>query len=294
VVASVAYYAADTLLGLPVWQWTGLETLRGLTVMRVGERHPYEGCPLLPITVRLNQYSAYPSNWPQTLQLNPGQYPGDPVRLFPAGTGPNGGFDYPPGGREYENSTPIDPTNPALNTTTYVNNWPGVPLTAAQPGYIYLARQEGPPNGNFGLLSWDGDGSTPTLATSLTFPGDFETKYPGSDADMGTTGWAPFGDTGDHDGLLEFPNEQGKHEWLEGVDGNVYANNVVEQIEGYVRDQIPVSLIVFDENNGESGANANYRVRGIIVVKFIGYSFRGQTEERWILFEFVGWGSECR
>jgi hypothetical protein len=288
VVASVTYFAADTLLGLPIWQWTGLQTLRGLTVMRVGEREAYAGCPLLPITVRLNQYSAYPSNWPAGLQLNPGQYPGDPVELFPATSNPNGGFQYPNPDPRYQNIADA----PALRTSTYVNNWPGVPLADAQPGYIYLARQEGPPNGNFGWLSWDGDGSTPTLVDSLTFPGNFLEKYPGSDADMGTTNNAPFGDTGNQNGILEFPNDQGKYEWLEGVDGNVTA--VADIIRDYIDKQTPLSLIYFDENNGESGANANYRVRGFLVVKFIGYSFQGSNPDKWIMFEFVNWGSECQ
>ena len=70
VVASVAYHNIDTILGLPIWQWTGLQTIRGLTVMRVSEMPPYVGCPLLPISVRLNQYSAYPTNWTPDLQIN--------------------------------------------------------------------------------------------------------------------------------------------------------------------------------------------------------------------------------
>lgn len=281
VVAAVTYHNIDTILGLPVWQWTGLQTLRGLTVMRIGEREPYGGCPLLPITVRLDQYSAYPSNWPQGVQLNETKYPGDPVALFPSTSNPNGGWQYPNPDPQYVNTA----TAPALNTTTFINNWPGVPLADARPGYIYLARQEGPPNGNFGWLSWDGEANAQSLSESLTFPGNFLEKYPGGDADMGTTGDPPFEKTGDGDGTLE------EYEWLENVDGNVVS--MADLIRGYVDSQQPIAVVLFDETNGLSGNNASYRVRGFVVVKLIGYSFQGSNPNKWIMFEFINWGSKC-
>ena len=45
VVATVAYHEIDTLLGLPVWRWLGMKTLKGFTVMRVSERPPNVNCP---------------------------------------------------------------------------------------------------------------------------------------------------------------------------------------------------------------------------------------------------------
>jgi hypothetical protein len=279
VVASVTYHAIDTILGLPVWQWTGLQTLRGLTVMRVGERAPYTGCPLLPIAVRLNQYSIYPSNWPEDMQYNPTQYPGDGVEIFPEGNGPQE-FDWPVPAPQYINLN----TAPSLETATYVNNIPGVPLGDALSGYVYLAREEGP-SGGFGWLTWDGDTSAVALGNSLTFPGNFLEKYPGSDSDMGTGAPPPGTESGNQNGVLEIG------EWLENSTGNI--SSMVGIIRGYIDSQTPVTLIMYDETDGETGSNADYRVRGFVIVKLIGYSFQGANEEKWIMFEFVAWGSEC-
>ena len=68
VVASVPYFRQDAILGLNVAKWANLDKLRGLTVMRVDDR-PSElasigdGCPLLPIAIRVDQWALYPSNW---------------------------------------------------------------------------------------------------------------------------------------------------------------------------------------------------------------------------------------
>jgi hypothetical protein len=64
-------------------------------------------------------------------------------------------------------------------------------------------------------------------------------------------------------------------------------------IRGYVASGTPLTLIMTDIDNGETGENANYRVAGFVVVKLLGYSFQGNKSDRWILFEFVEWGSAC-
>ena len=282
VVASVTFHAIDDILGLPVWQWTGLQTLRGLTVMRVGERAPYVGCPLLPIAVRLNQYSAYPSNWPVGIQLNPTQYPGDGVAIFPLGNGPQE-FDYPNPAPTYQNTA----TAPNLATSTYIDNVPGVPLKDALAGYLYLAREEGP-SGGFGWLSWDGSTAANALRDSLTFPGNFLERYPGSDSDMGTGDAPPGTASGNGNGSLEF---MGPREWLENSTGNI--SSATDIIEGYIDSQTPVTLVMYDETDGQTGSNADYRVRGFVIAKIVGYSFQGAPADKWIMFEFVGWGSQC-
>ncbi len=282
VVASVAYHNINTILGLPIWQWFDYRTLRGLTVMRVGEMPPYTGCPLLPISVRLNQYSAYPSNWQVGLQRYPTLYPGDQVALFPVGNGPKG-FEYPNPAPVYQNIA----SAPALRTNTFVENEPGVPLRDAKPGYIYLAREEGPA-GSFGWLSWRPPASASRLRDSLTFPGNYLDRtagYPGSPADMGTTGDPPGPDTGDEDGTLEL------HEWVENSTGNIASAEGI--IRGYVNSQTPITIIIYDQTNGLTGENANYRVAGFVIAKIIGYSFQGSNSDKWILFEFVDWGSVC-
>ncbi|MGD8586308.1 MAG: TadE/TadG family type IV pilus assembly protein [Chloroflexota bacterium] len=279
VVASVAYHNIDTILGLPMWRWLGLKTVRGFTVMRVAERPPNVNCSLLPISVRFNQYSIYPSNWPEDLRLDPSRFPEDPVELFPEGSGP-AGFEYPDPPPAYRNRA----TAPAIRTDTFVRNWPGIPLRFAQPGYIYWAREEGP-SGSFGWLSWRPPSSAAMLRQSLTFPGNYLDQYPGSPADMGTTGDPPGSSTGDQDGILEV------HDWVENSTGNIASGENV--IRGYVASGTPLTLIMTDIDNGETGENANYRVAGFVVVKLLGYSFQGNKSDRWILFEFVEWGSAC-
>lgn len=279
VVASVAYHQIETILGLPVWRWAGLKTLRGFTVMRVSEMPPNVNCSLLPISVHYNQYSIYPSNWEPGLKLNAARFPADRVEIFPVGNGPDG-FEYPNPPPVYVNEA----TAPALRTNTYVKNWPGVPLQHAQPGHVFWAREEGP-SGSYGWLSWRPPSSAETLRTSLTYPGDYLGQYPASPADMGTTGDPPDAETGDQDGILEV------HEWVENSTGNISAAEDV--IRGYVTSGTPVTLIMTDISNGLTGENANYRVAGFITVKLLGYSFQGSQPNRWILFEFVDWGDAC-
>ncbi len=289
VVASLNYHNIDTILGLDLWQWVGFQRLKGLTVMRVGERAPYVGCPLLPISVRFNQYSSYPSNWPDMplpaspMQLNATQYPGDPVSILPAGNGPTG-FEYPVPAPVYMNEA----TSPALRTATFESNWPGVPLKDAARGYLFWAREEGP-DGSFGWLNWQPPASASVLRDSLTYPGNFldpNAGYPGGPADMGTTGDPPSAATGNGNGVLQI------HEWVENSTGNISSAEGI--IQGYVNSGTPVTIIITDQWNGRTGSNANYRVAGFVVVKIIGYSFQGPPADKWILFEFVNWGSVCK
>jgi len=280
VVASVAYHNIDTILGLPVWRWLGLKTVKGFTVMRVSERPPNLACSILPVSVNFNQYSIYPSNWEEGLQLNPSKFPGDTVEIFPVGNGPHG-FEYPVPAPVYQNRA----TMPALRTDTFVRNWPGVNLQHAQPGYVYWAREEGS-SGSYGWLSWRPPDSAKELRQSLTYPGNYLTQYPGSPSDMGTTGDPPGATSGDQDGILEI------HDWVENSTGNIASAEDV--IRGYVNSETPITIVMTDLQNGKSGSNANYRVAGFLVVKLLGYSFQGSQADRWIMFEFVEWGSPCR
>lgn len=282
VVASVAYHNIDTILGLPIWQWTGLQTIRGLTVMRVSEMPPYIGCPLLPISVRLNQYSAYPTNWTPDLQINKTIYPADSVLIFPDGNGPHA-FEYPNPAPVYMNQA----SAPALRSSSFQRNWPGVPLRDAATGYIYLAREEGP-SGSFGWLSWRPPSSAENLRDSLTYPGNYldpVAGYPGSAADTGTTADPPYDETGDGDGTLEI------HEWVENSTGNISSAEGI--IRGYINSGTPVTIIMTDQTNGQTGENANYRVAGFVIARILGYSFQGSGAEKWILFEFIDWGKVC-
>ena len=304
VVASVPFHNIDSILGLPIWQWTGFNTIRGLTVMRVGQRPESVGCPLLPITIRLDQYSLYPTNWPcgygdtscdvneWRLQQNKSYpwYLSDPVVRFPDSFGSQ--MSDPP---TYDNIVaPIGPMD--LSTDNYGYNIPGVPLDAARGkvGYIYWAREE-VGTGQFGWLTWRGSPSETALDNSLsadltTFPpilGNFmdpDEGYRGSPADMNTISNNGFGDTGDTDGKLEIG------EWVEGTTGNI--NVARDWMQEYIDQGIKPNLIVYDYDNGDTGSSLNYHVYNFAKVEILGYKFQGT--EKWIVFRIVQFpSSEC-
>jgi hypothetical protein len=245
VVATAPYYAQDTVLGVKIWQWVGLRDVRGLNVMRVGTREPFAGCPILPITIRRDQYSLYPTNWPagvhwwRNANLTP-LYPDDPVIRFPIPRA----FQYPQGANipTYLVQEPVDTSTIRLaNPPRFEVNRPGTPLESARgavqsdgvaAGDIFFSREVadtgGPATlGAMGWLTWDGGQDQVTLADSLTFPGDFLEKYPGSMMDMneGDTDSCPASDgypeqCGDGNGHLEIG------EWLKNSTGNVNSVNV--------------------------------------------------------------------
>jgi hypothetical protein len=339
VVASVPFHNIDDILGIPIWQWTGLYRLQGMTVMRVRPEQDVAACPILPIAVRLQQFSIYPTNWdPDTLEpdsLEPidGAVPlsrhginGDPVdRLppckwdeeedeYPNQCGPYG-WDYPtkPHPKYLNAADSYDAVPPGLfvtgASTEFEMNDPGIPLGLAllndteHRGNLYWAR-DASDTGNFGWLSWDGSTDTPTLRDSVTPPGDFEEKYPGSPADTNTTGDPPenvpgceadggTSDTGDCDNWLE------KGEWADNGPGNMNAQQVTNYLDDYIDDRTHVNILVFDQVNTEiddvngGGENLLYRAFDFITVRLVGYSFGGNDSEKWILFEFISRGINC-
>jgi hypothetical protein len=289
VVATASYHGAETLLGLPVWRWAGFETIRGLTVMRVDEPAPLSGCPLLPIAIRLNQYSLYPTNWPPGLQLNespPGSgnylYPDDNVPLFP----PPWDFETP-----HPNPAPIyEPpvyvniaTAPQLLSDTFSRNWPGIPLNNARPGYLYKAR-EGTSNGGFGWLSWNGDTSQKGLEASVTFPGNFLTAYPGSRSDIHPN-WGGGPGTTRGDGVLEV------NEWVEVATGEmaVFRNHFINR---YIRTGQPFIMLYYKDVRG-TGSNADVQIGGYVISRLHGLQISGPKDDRFMIFEFLGWADEC-
>ena len=72
VVASVPYHNLDTILGIPIWQWTGFRTIRGLTVMRIGERAVNTGCPLIPIVPAILPLAMLPNGVVPGIVVHPG------------------------------------------------------------------------------------------------------------------------------------------------------------------------------------------------------------------------------
>ena len=312
VVASAPFNKVETILGLPIWQWSGFKNLQAMTVMRVNQLNQMTGCPVLPITIRLNQFSIYPWNWDrgpeEDLNKLGEKHPNDPVDLFPIGSGP-GGWEYPQKPEPVYKDLEVIKTDSVTTVPDenygyqYQLNIPGVSLQKAiadidaAAGNIYWAREQGV-DGNFGWLRWDKKGSA-SLKTSLTYPGDFITEYPDSDADEDNTGDPlPEGvKSGDGDDILELG------EWLQNETGNVAAAQGI--IEGYVKSGLPVVIIVYGTTNADllseeqkvTGDNALFQIYDFIKVRLLGFSFQGGQGQgkdpgsgesaKWILFQFL-------
>jgi hypothetical protein len=287
-VSSVAYHNQETFLNLPIWQWVGFQTVRGLTVMRVEDPPPFAGCPILPIAVKINQPSAYPTDWPKDGTRHPADE-GEEMFFFPDQSKNQEQFYVP----NYINDWPIprydndNATAPDLDSDTFTRNVPGRHFLNAQPGYIFKAR-EGTSAGGFGWISWDGKTDAPTLRASLAYgtpPGNFAEKYPGSDADMGELDLPAGEESGNGNGVLE------EFEWLEVATGNM-ASVSEDLFNDYVYTGRPVTLIYYDlAHDSKGGANVSLRVRGFVTVKVLG--FRLQGNDKWMLFEFIRWSAEC-
>jgi hypothetical protein len=191
-------------------------------------------------------------------------------------------MDYPgPGMLTYVNMA----TAPNLNASTFVNNVPGVPLSDAQPGYLYRARDGNSADtaGGFGWLTWTGETSEQALLNSLfPPPGNFLEMYPGSDADMNTIRNFDHGISGNGNGVLE------EDEWVEGSTGNITAVNT--EMRWYLENDTPVIITVY-QNYYNTGSNAAYQVAGFVRANVLGYEFG--TNDKWIIIEFLGWGDSC-
>lgn len=292
VVVSIPYHNSATFLNLPIWQWVGFKTVGGLTAMRVDKPAVYAGCAILPIAVRINQPSAYPTDWPSG--PNAVRHPADdgtmPMFHFPA---PDD-FDQPPASTqgepcwrcwdppEYTNESPP----PKLTSHDFPNNTPGIPISLAQSGYVYLAR-EGTSAGGFGWVTWNGAQSQQALEASLAWspppPGNFPQKYPGSAADLGQLAVAPNASSGNGNGVLE------REEWIQINTGNVQVSSN-QVFKDYVFYERPVTLLVYDEVHAQ-GQNAAARVVQFVTVQLIGVSTTGN--DKWMLFEYISDQTQC-
>jgi hypothetical protein len=305
VVAAVAYHNIGTILGVPMWQWTGLQTIRGLTVMRVDEKPAFLGCPMLPITIRLQQWSIYPTNWEELDGPNISLSGTAPVDLFPEEIDweyPGGHPSNPPAPIYSQLLTPTQTTRSVISED-FTENVPGVHLASANPGYLYWARDvNNDPSGNFGWLSWQDAPDANALGVSLWPPGDFidpdpddgiPQGYKGSEMDLGTGEDCPWADTGNEDGYLA------TKEWVANATGNMNANVVNDSLQYYVDTKTPVFLLVFDyTNQGDGpvcdenpGENIAFHIIEFAKVELVGYQYTGN--EKWIVFKFLGWGLQC-
>jgi hypothetical protein len=286
-VAAIPYHNSATFLNLPIWQWTGFKTISGLTAMRVDKPAPFAGCAVLPIAVRVNQPSLYPSNWPNGVR-HPADQGGDQT-FYPTGN-PGDRFDNvhssnaPWSWPTYFNTG----TAPNLSANYFHNNVPGINFSNARPGYLYRAREEdGNTPGGFGWLCWDGNCSQQDTEDSLAYlplpPGNFMDMYPGGAADMNQLTTPDGSPSGNGNGALEVG------EWIKIGQGNVQnlADNILRD---YIKPGRPVTLLVYDMAGG-SGNEKLFRVANYVTVKIVGTGLTGS--DKFMIFEFVRWSTEC-
>ena len=280
IVVTVAFHNRRSLLGLNAFNIGALNPVRGLSVMRVDNPPPYTACNAFPIAVSAENYALYPSD----SEVN------EPFENFPFdGSNPSNQTYWRD--KDPPESAPA-PVYTQLDSTQFPLNVPGVHLTEAPAngGYIYLSKQateNGP--GNFGWLQWvfaPGHGGSPTLATSLHYPGDSHTYY--------------FPDY-HQDGL-------GLYDLVDVRTGGVNSNAVRTEMEEHV-DTVgrTLKLIVFTppieqfrfgdwNGNGEGtkqdgGTFDHVEVYGFAVVRVLAWEL--VSNANWMLFEFVRWDNSC-
>ena len=290
-VSVVDFHDRSSILGISFFDPGALSRLRGLTVARVDRPPPFNSCLIMPVAMRFDQYSFYPSNY---VGPSVSGYPGDPITNSDARTrniwSPNtfafGNQD------DWDHIRPQDEIytvpDPAVfeNPNNHLANNPGVPLQFGRKGYIYEARtsiDEGDSSA-FGWLDWHSPPSSGSdLAASLTYPygnyWDPDDGYAGSPMDMDVANGR-----GDADGMLEIG------EWVQVSNGNI--SSASEQIDALIINQRPVRFIVHDLVEG-GGSSRIYRVAGFAVVRVIGYNFQANPETKKIGVEFIRWENSC-
>jgi hypothetical protein len=286
-VISIPYHNSATFLSLPIWQWVGFKTVSDLTAMRVDRPVIAGGCDLLPIALRLNQPSLYPSNWPKDGTKHASHTdPSLPTMFYPTDSSPNDKFDnIAPSNKPwvwptYENTV----TAPELDANAFERNVPGVSLLNARPGYLFRAREEEENTpGGFGWVCWTNNCSAPDTTASLSPPGNFLELYPLSKADMDLVDTPDGSISGDGNGWLE-PGE-----WVLIGQGNQQLHADILLAE-YIKEGRSVVLIIYDESGG-SGWEKMFRVYDYATVKIVATGFTGN--DKFIIFEFVSWSADC-
>jgi hypothetical protein len=145
----------------------------------------------------------------------------------------------------------------ALHTSTLDGKAAGTAL-----GNIF----NGAGTGNFGWLTWFGSPNVPTLATSLTPPGDSDTYVnPNDSSDTNVT-------VGD---------------WVQGSPGISNASSVRAALDKLKT--IDITVPVWDHSTG-TGNNLNYRVAAFANVRITDYRLPSQNR---ISATFLGYNTTC-
>jgi LruC domain-containing protein len=149
--------------------------------------------------------------------------------------------------------TPTPTVMPSGSTTLYPIALNKNSLTGKNPGDSLGDIFCGGASGNFGWLSWDGDGSAPRLATSLAVPGDSDTYINPDNA-------------GDHTINIG--------DWIRGNTGISNSSAVRSNLNKLMNYDIVVP--VWDSCTG-SGANAKYHTYAFAKVRITDYVLPGQN-----------------
>lgn len=134
-------------------------------------------------------------------------------------------------------------------------------LADAAEGQVFSQMPRGTGAGNYSWLSWTGDPSAPTLATSLAMPGDARTYV---DPDEPGDSRLDIGD------------------WAQGGPGSMNAAQVRANLDALLGQDIVVPA--YDATRGQ-GNGYDYRVAKFAVVRLQDYRLTGQG---WLSFEFRG------
>ncbi|MFI5007642.1 MAG: choice-of-anchor A family protein, partial [Solirubrobacterales bacterium] len=137
-------------------------------------------------------------------------------------------------------------------------------LAGAAPGTQFPQMPRGTGPGQFSWLTWAGSPSAPTLATSLTPPGDSYT-YVNPDDD---TDW------------LLSPGD-----WVKGAPGNMNSSAVRARLDALLGQEIAVPA--WSATRGQ-GSNFQYKAQDFVRVRLLAYQLTGQG---WLSFEFLGFAS---
>ncbi len=276
VVATVAFHDRASMLGLNAFNFGELTRVRGLSVMRVADPVTYAACDAFPVAVSLYNNSVWPYGDPNIP---------DGDEEFPFESGQNyGGENYHWKDRDDGVDAPVYELG---DTEQFPRNVPGVPITQAQPGYLYMTKQatESDSSG-FGWLRWihdtsGGSNSSGALQDSLTYPGN-----------ANVYDYSPWSDNG-----------------MNTFDIIPVSTGSVSSAKDIMRTHIDtpgrtLKLIVFTPTNirggdwngdgfgtNGSGSSLEYEIYGFVVVKLIAWYLPGN--QNWMVVEFVRWDDTC-
>ncbi|MFZ4663603.1 MAG: choice-of-anchor A family protein, partial [Caldilineaceae bacterium] len=160
----------------------------------------------------------------------------------------------------------LQPTPSVVSCALYPIALSSQTLAGAVPGATLGDIWNGVQSGNFGWLTWAGSPNVPTLATSLTPPGDSDTyinPYDLSDR------WITIGD------------------WVQGSPGVSNASSVRNALD--TLKTIDITVPVWNQASG-SGNNSLYRVVNFAVVRITDYQLPSQNR---ITATFLGYAPQC-